>query len=391
MKKIVFMGTPDYAADVLGALFDSEFGVVGVFTQPDRAAGRGGALKQSAVKALTRAHNAQITAKIAAQNPHAEGSNSNLAQDFSKNAGEIPRQTASQIVEIFEPTTLKDPAVLDALRRLAPDFIVVAAYGLILPPAVLEVAPCINLHASLLPRFRGASPIQAAVLAGEAQGGVTAMRMGVGLDDGDILAFAVTDTRGARADELFARFGRLAARLALRVLRGFGDTLPVRQFGAASSKCGKIKKDDGLVSFARMGAGEIAARWRAFTPWPGVFLASGLKLVEVAEISAAGGINSNLDGGGADFGGAADFNAGGALNSNLGGKNGENFCAQNAPKCEKNATKCGEILAISPSGVVVQTARGALVLTTLQESGKKPLPARDYLNGKRLKVGDIIA
>ena len=148
------MGTPEYAAKILRALAEAKFEIAAVFTQPDKPVGRKQILTPSEVKVYAQQH--------------------------------LPA------VPFFQPATLRDEVVTAQIKELKPDFIVVAAYGKILPQAILDIAPCINLHASILPKYRGASPIQSAILAGEKQTGVTAMLMDAGLDTGDMLDFVYT-------------------------------------------------------------------------------------------------------------------------------------------------------------------------------------------------------
>ncbi len=300
MKRVVFMGTPEFAAAVLSRIYEV-CEVVGVFTQPDRPAGRGGKIAPTPVKQTA-----------------------------------INLGVATEM--IFQPSSLKNSVEL--LKGLKPDFIIVAAYAMLLPKAVLDIAPCINLHASILPAYRGASPIQMAVLNGDEMGGVTAMMMSEGLDEGDMLAFSVCDIKGANAGELFDRFSNMAGELAAKVLMEFERISPLAQTHALASKCGKIQKSDGLISFKTHTARQIALMSRAFWPWPGVFLDSGVKIIEASECSG------NADG--------------------------------------------GQILNIVDDGFVVAAKSGAVLIKTIQEPGKKAISAKDYLNGKRLKIGDYI-
>ena len=180
---IVFMGTPKYAAKILRALAEAKFKIAAVFTQPDKPVGRKQILTPSEVKIYAQQH--------------------------------------LLAVPIFQPASLKDEAVAAQIKELKPDFIVVAAYGKILPQAVLDIALCINLHASILPKYRGASPIQSALLAGEKQTGVTAMLMDAGLDTGDMLDFAYTPCEDKTAAQLFDELGDLAGDLIVRTLLNF--------------------------------------------------------------------------------------------------------------------------------------------------------------------------
>ena len=299
MKNIVFMGTPEYAAKILRALAEAKFEIAAVFTQPDKPVGRKQILTPSEVKVYAQQH--------------------------------------LSTVPIFQPASLKDDAVAVQIKDLKPDFIVVAAYGKILPQSVLDIAPCINLHASILPKYRGASPIQSAILAGEKQTGVTAMLMDAGLDTGDMLDFIYTPCESKMSSELFSELGELGGELIVKVLKNFENLKPQKQDDAQASHCKKISKSDGLFSFDEE-ARQIYNKFRALTPWPGLYLASGLKILSL-ELSDKSG-------------------------------------------------KSGEILSVEKDHVVVACKGGAVKIYELQEPSKKPTNAKAYINGKRLSVGD---
>ena len=298
---VVFMGTPDYAVRILRHLKEAGFNIKAVFTQPDKPVGRKQILTPSEVK-------------IYAQNELVG-------------------------VPLFTPNTLKDEAVVAELKAFEPKFIVVAAFGKILPGSVLDVATCINLHASILPKYRGASPIQSAILAGEKQTGVTAMLMDAGLDTGDMLDFIYTSCENKMSSELFSELGELGGELIVKVLKNFENLKPQKQDDAQASHCKKISKSDGLFSFDEE-AGQIYNKFRALTPWPGIYLASGLKILSL-ELS-------------------------------------------------KKSGKSGEILSVEKDHVVVACKGGAVKIYELQEPSKKPINAKAYINGKRLSVGDKI-
>ena len=298
---VVFMGTPDYAVRILRHLKEAGFNIKAVFTQPDKPVGRKQILTPSEVK-------------IYAQNELAG-------------------------VPVLTPNTLKDEAVVAELKAFEPKFIVVAAYGKILPQSVLDIAPCINLHASILPKYRGASPIQSAILAGEKQTGVTAMLMDAGLDTGDMLDFAYTPCESKMSSELFSELGELGGDLIVKVLKNFENLKPQKQDDAQATHCKKISKSDGLFSFDE-DAGQIYNKFRALTPWPGLYLESGLKILSL-ELSEKSG-------------------------------------------------KSGEILSVEKDHVVVACKGGAVKIYELQEPSKKPTNAKVYINGKRLSVGDKI-
>ncbi len=296
------MGTPSYATAILKALLEDErFELVGLVTQPDKPVGRKQILTPPDTKAFLLQHYPQIP--------------------------------------IFQPTTLKDEEAVSTISEFKPDFIVVAAYGMILPRAILDIATCINLHASLLPKYRGASPIQEAILNGDRYSGVTAMLMEEGLDSGDILAFSTIDITGMDAPTLFDKLSDLAASLTLEVLDRFNQINPLKQSGDVSY-CKKIKKSDAKVAFDD--AKRLFWRYLAFLFWPVVYLESGLKLREMELID------------------------------------------------EVSSNHAGEILEIVDDGVVVGCKKGAIKLKRVQAPSKKEIDAISYIRGKRLEVGDII-
>lgn len=304
---VVFMGTPDYAVRILRHLKEAGFNIKAVFTQPDKPVGRKQILTPSEVK--------------------------------------IYAQNELNGVPVFTPHTLKDEAVVAELKAFEPKFIVVAAYGKILPQSVLDVATCINLHASILPKYRGASPIQSAILAGEKQTGVTAMLMDAGLDTGDMLDFAYTPCEDKTAAQLFDELGDLAGELIVRVLQNFANLTPIKQDDAQATHCKKISKSDGLFSFEQS-AEQIYNKFRALTPWPGIYLSNGLKILDLEILRES---------------------------------------------CGRKFERAGEILSTNKLDFCVSCSEGAVKIIKVQEPGKKPVNASAYLNGKRLGVGDIVS
>jgi len=231
--RIVFAGSPEFAVPALEALCASGHAVVGVLTQPDRPAGRGRHLQASAVKQCALRHG----------------------------------------LPVLQPESLKrDAAARDALRALAPDLLVVVAYGLILPREVLDIPRrgCLNIHASLLPRWRGAGPIQAAVLAGDARTGVALMRLEEGLDTGPVCAVEATDigpeeTAGELHDRLCGMGAALLARHLDAILAGTATFTPQAEDGVTYAP--KIAKGDGRLDWT-LDAATLARRVRAYNPWP---------------------------------------------------------------------------------------------------------------------------
>jgi methionyl-tRNA formyltransferase len=233
--RIVFMGTPDFAVPSLEALLSSEDQVVGVVTQPDRPKGRGQEVIPSPVKVVCQR----------------EG------------------------IPVLQPLKMKDPAFLDALRQWKPDVIAVTAYGRILPPAILTLPPrgCINVHGSLLPKYRGAGPIQWAVIRGERETGITTMFMAEGMDTGDMLLRETVEIRpDDTAGTLAPRLAEVGGRLLVETLRRLkeGTLAPQPQDHALATMAPLLKKEDGLIDWT-LTAGEIANRVRGLSPWPGAY------------------------------------------------------------------------------------------------------------------------
>ena len=235
MTKVVFMGSPDFALPTLKALA-GHYDVVGVVTQPDRASGRGRELKAPPVKTL---------------------------------ALELG-------IPVMQPERLRLPEAMEQLRTWAPELIVVAAFGQILKKDVLELPRygCINVHASLLPRWRGAAPINAAILHGDEETGVTIMQMDVGLDTGPMLSQrSIPLTREDTAGSVFDRLSTLGAGLLLETLPDYlsGKLAPVPQPEEGTTYAPMLKKEEGQLDLAQ-DVHELERRVRAFNPWPGAFM-----------------------------------------------------------------------------------------------------------------------
>ncbi|MBN2870699.1 MAG: methionyl-tRNA formyltransferase [Campylobacterales bacterium] len=302
MIRVIFMGTPDYAASILKGLIEAEeIEVVAVYTQPDKPVGRKALMTPPPVKVL------------------------------AEQAG----------IRVIQPVRLRDDAVVEELRRIPCDLIIVAAYGQILPKAVLDHAPCINLHASILPHYRGASPIQQSLLNNDETTGVSAMWMDEGLDTGAIIRILeIPIGSDEMVGSLYGRLTDTAVDLTLDVVRHWDRRSATPQNDAEATHCRKITKAEGLIDFSD--AREIYNRYRAFTPWPGIYLESGLKIKEMA-----------LE--------------------------------------EENARgTAGEILRIDKESIVVQCTKGSLRLFKVQAPSKQESSAVDYLNGKRIGCGNIL-
>lgn len=299
--RVVFMGTPDYATIILRQMTNSNIEVPLVITQPDKPVGR----KQI----LTPPH---------------------VKKWVLENENDI---------KIYQPKTLREKEVEEIISLYGPDFIVVAAFGQILPKNILDIAPCINLHASLLPKYRGASPIQTAILNNDIYTGVTAMLMEEGLDSGDILGFRYVEILDKRVDALFDELSYAAANLTIDILENFKQIQPIRQLDADASYCVKIKKENGLFSFDES-SDEIFTKYRAYTPWPGIFLNNGLKIKDMIYIE-----NSDLH------------------------------------------EKTGIISEIGKDFISVTCRVGLIKILKVQAPSKKEIGVIEYIRGKRLALG----
>jgi methionyl-tRNA formyltransferase len=253
--RLAFLGTPEFAVPALDALHRAGHEVLCVVAQPDRPAGRGHGLREPATKAWARAHG----------------------------------------LPVLQPEKVRDGRLAADLGALRPDVLVVAAYGRILGPDLLELAPfgAVNIHGSLLPRWRGAAPIQWALAEGDRETGVTIMQMDEGLDTGDLLLQRVTPILETdTAETLRARLAGLGADAIVEALPllAEGRLTPVRQDPAEVTLARIIEKEDGRLDFS-LPAERLAARIRAFTPWPGAFTTMGGKLLKIhaAEPASASG------------------------------------------------------------------------------------------------------
>jgi methionyl-tRNA formyltransferase len=269
--RIVFIGTGDIGVPTLRALLNSEHELVGIVTQPDKPVGRDQVIEPPPIKKLITA-----IGTVESGEGHSAG-------------GQRRR------IEILQPTKIKDPEATESIRKLAPDLIVVMAYGQILPKAVLEVPPlaCLNVHASLLPRWRGAAPIQAAIAAGDRETGVTLMYMDQGLDTGDILLqrrveILPNDTGGSVHD----RLADVAPEALLESLRlvAAGNAPRIPQDNSIATHAPKLKREHGLIDWSES-AEVIERKIRAFNPWPGAFMKidnQNLKIFSASVVNVSG-------------------------------------------------------------------------------------------------------
>jgi methionyl-tRNA formyltransferase len=310
--RIVFMGTPEFSVPALEYLVKSEYRVVGVYTQPDRPTGRGRSLEQSPVK--------------------------RMALEYG--------------LEVFQPVKLRNPEEVQRLAALKPDLILVAAFGKILPQSVLDMPPfgCLNIHPSLLPKYRGATPIPSAILGGDKDTGVTIMLMDTGMDTGSIVSQIIV---GIEPQDTTESLGDRLAKAGVRLLAEalplwFERSLkPQPQDESKATYTAPITKEDGIINW-QMTAEEISRRVRAFYPWPGCYTWWQGKLLKILEAIAL--------------------------------------------HKEQNLSP-GKVVALAPgqSAVVgVETGDGILGLIRVQLEGKRALTAAEFLLGQRTLVGSTL-
>ncbi len=313
---IIFAGTPDFAAQHLDALLKTNHNIIAVYTQPDKPAGRGKKLTASPVKQLALEH-------------------------------DIP---------VYQPKTLRNEEAQAELATLNADVMVVVAYGLILPKAVLE-APrlgCLNVHGSILPKWRGAAPIQRSLWAGDAQTGVTIMQMDEGLDTGDMLHKVYCDiTAEDTSGSLYDKLAQIAPSALIEVLDALetGKFVPEKQDENQTSHAKKLSKEEAKLDW-QLSAEQLERNIRAFNPWPMAYL------------------NTQDDKG-----------------------NPQSIKIWKAEVLPHQNVEAGKILKADKNGIQIATANGVLNLLELQPAGKKPMSAQDFLNGRAawFNVGEILA
>lgn len=299
--KIIFAGTPDFAAHHLSVLLNSEHHIVAAFTQPDRPAGRGKKLVASPVKQLAESHD----------------------------------------IEVFQPVSLQQKTEQQLIAGLDADIMVVVAYGLLLPQAVLDLPRlgCINVHGSILPQWRGAAPIQRALWAGDSQTGVTIMQMEKGLDTGDILATSTCPiTASDTSATLYSKLADMGAISLLDVLEQLATNraCATKQDDSKASYAHKLSKEEARIDW-HLPAEQIERCIRAFNPWPGSFFSVEGQMIKVWQASVV----------------------------------------------RHQSDEPGTITHIDKSGISVATSDGLLKLEVLQPAGKKNMSCQDLLNSRQ--------
>ncbi len=305
--RVVFMGTPDFAVGTLEKLVETGHEVVGVVTQPDKPKGRGKAMQPTPVKEAALKHGLQV----------------------------------------YQPRKVREESFQEVLRELAPEVIVVVAFGQIIPKSILELPKygCLNVHASLLPKYRGAAPIQWAVIDGEKTAGVTIMKMDEGLDTGDMYSVAeiplsADETGGSLFDKLSSLGAELLADTLPKVAAGELTAVPQPE-ESPTEYARMISKEDGRIDWCRP-AEELERRIRGVIPWPGAFSRLNNKTLKIwkAEILET---DSDLE--------------------------------------------PGQVTAADKEGLVIQTGKGQIRITDLQLEGKKRMDAAAFLRGYQIETG----
>ena len=307
--KLVFMGTPDYAVNTLEALISAGHNVAAVFAQPDKPVGRKHIITPPPVKVCAENHG----------------------------------------IAVYQPNTLRDGKAEEILKEIAPDVIVVVAYGKILPKEILNIPKygCVNGHASLLPKYRGASPIQWCIVCGETETGVTAMKMDEGMDTGDILKTVKTEIGDEEtAEELFDRLSGLTAELLVKTLADLesGNITPIKQDEENASYAPIIKKEMAQLDFINMTATEIHNAVRGYYSWPCAYFFLENKRIKVIKAAVADNTNA----------------------------------------------KAGTVIKSTDSLVIACKDGTAVELVTVQPEGSKPMSAKQMLCGRPIAQGTVI-
>lgn len=301
--RVVFMGTPEFSVPSLKALKEA-FDVVGVFTQPDKKSGRKMLLQEPPVK---------------------------------KRAKELG-------LPVYQPFNFRDEASIKELEALKPDFLAVVAYGIILPKSVLSIPKygAVNAHGSILPMYRGASPMQEAVKNGDLNSGVTTMLMDEGLDTGDMLLKEEVEIKDLMISDVHDKLAELSARLFVKTFREFNSIKPIPQDDNKASITKKISREDGYIEWG-LSQKDIIQRFRAYYPWPGITVMTEGKRLKIHAVS---------------------------------------------PVEDETSKEPGTVINIDKMGIIISVADGLIRLEKVQPEGKKVITAYDYHLGYNLKKGD---
>ncbi|NLI91366.1 MAG: methionyl-tRNA formyltransferase [Peptococcaceae bacterium] len=313
--RLVFMGTPDFSVPSLEALYTAGHEIVGVFTQPDRPAGRGNKITACPVKILAQ------TLKL----------------------------------PLFQPAKIKTPEIVNLIKNLQPECIIVVAFGQILSKEILQLPPfgCVNVHASLLPAYRGAAPIHWAVINGESLTGVTTMLMDEGLDTGDmLLAREYRISSSATTGEVHDALAKIGAEVLIETIQGLekGILTPIPQ-PTEFTYAPLLKREHEKLEWSWNSA-TIHNRIRGLNPWPGAFTTFRHEQVKIWQ------------------GNMPD----GTVNKN-----------------KLQGAVPGQIIALTANGFMVQTGEGAIEIAELQPAGKKKMKASDFFNGRRVQLGECFS
>ncbi len=309
MMKVVFMGTPDFAAETLKAIISSEHTCLAVFTQPDKPKGRGKKVQMSQVKELALDH-------------------------------DLP---------VYQPQNLHDGEALAILEEIGAEAIIVAAYGKILPESILSLPKygCINVHASVLPKYRGAAPIHWAIINGEKETGITIMQMDAGMDTGDILQIQKTEISHAiTTGDLYQRLAKMGGELLSDTLTKLekGEITPLKQIDDDATYAPLLTKEHEKINWENSAA-DIYNTIRGMNPWPGVFTVfrdQRLKIISAKMLTR------HFD------------------------------------------RPPGEVVDFTEEGIIVATGEGSILLSIIQPAGKNQMPAKDFKNGYQVKKGELL-
>ena len=305
--RIVFMGTPEFAVPSLRALIEVGENVVAIVTQPDKPRGRGKKLTPPPVREAALKHN----------------------------------------IPVFQPEKIKDEPFITAISNFSPDVIAVVAYGKILPKAILDIPPkgCINVHASILPKYRGAAPINWAIINGEKETGITTMLLDEGMDTGDMLLTEKVEIRDDdTASSLHDRLKYIGADLLIKTIKGIkSETIrPIPQDDSQATYAPMLKKEDGRIDWT-MKAEEIKNLIRGFFPWPGAYTRWDGKQIKIFKAEVEAGVKEEP----------------------------------------------GTVINISTEGIFVATGKGILLIKELQPENKNRMTASEFIKGYRIVKGQI--